>query len=179
MTAVFLACGNPSRGDDGLGLLLLERAESLLAEIVRNEGDRQLPRVTFVADYQFQIEHAEDLRERSPVLFLDADASCASPYSFRRAVACRDESFTTHELSPGAVLHVYHLITGETPPPAFVLSVRGEHYELGEGLSEQAQVNLELATRFLRGLLEDLNESSWAMQVGDSEKGQVSRESMG
>ena len=62
--------GNPSRGDDAIGPLLIERLEIL-----------NLPDVDLLTDFQLQVEHALDLRGRERVLFVDASHVCQDPYS--------------------------------------------------------------------------------------------------
>jgi hydrogenase maturation protease len=155
MGAVLLGYGNPSRGDDALGPRLLERAEAWLAEHPELE-------VATVADFQLQIEHALDLKDRDLALFLDADAACPGPYAFASVAPARDDSYTTHELSPGAVLQVFRQVEGAAPPPAYILSVRGERFDLGEPLSPEAEAHLEAAWAFLQGLLEDPRPAAWA-----------------
>lgn len=151
---VIFGYGNPSRGDDALGPLLLERAEAWLP------GQPGLS-VEPVADFQLQIEHALDLQGRDLALFLDADVACPAPYALRRAAPSQDASYSTHELSPGAVLQVYREVTGQHPPPAYILSMRGEQFELGEPLSAGATLHLEAAWRFLQQLLLDGRTEVW------------------
>ncbi|OIQ71932.1 hypothetical protein GALL_464450 [mine drainage metagenome] len=75
----------------------------------------------------------------------------------------RDDSYTTHELSPGAVLQVFQQVEGAAPPPSsYILSVRGERFDLGEPLSPGAEAHLEAAWAFLQGLLEDPRPAAWA-----------------
>ena len=155
---VLFGYGNPSRGDDALGPLLLERAEAWLA------GQPGLA-VEPVADFQLQIEHALDLQGRDLALFLDADVACPTPFALRRAVPSQDASYSTHELSPEAVLQVYRDVTGQDPPPAYILSLRGERFELGELLSPAAARHLEAAWAFLQALLLDGRPGSWEEQI--------------
>ncbi len=136
---VVLACGNPSRGDDALGPLLLGRLDAWLAE----EG--LAGHFELIEDFQFQIEHALDLEGRAAALFIDAGQDTPGPYALQPAVADDTPGHSTHAISPGAVLAVYCRIVGGEPPPASVLCVRGEAYELGEGLSAAATENLEAA----------------------------------
>ncbi len=158
MGAVVLGYGNPSRGDDALGPRLLERADAWLAE-------RPGLDVATVADFQLQIEHALDLKDRDLVLFLDADAGCTGAFAFAPVGPARDSSYSTHELSPGAVLQVYRAVEGQAPPPAYVLSVRGERFDLGEPLSPAAEVHLEAAWAFLEDLLEDPRPAAWTAKL--------------
>ena len=155
---VLFGYGNPSRGDDALGPLLLERAEAWLP------GQPGLS-VEPVADFQLQIEHALDLQGRDLALFLDADVACPTPYSLRRAMPVQDTSYSTHELSPGAVLHVYREVTGQHPPPAYILSMRGEQFELGEPLSAGATGNLDAAWVMLQELLLDGRLEAWEERI--------------
>jgi hydrogenase maturation protease len=47
------------------------------------------------------------------------------------------------------------------PPPSFVLCMRGERFELGEGLSAEASGRLEAAWVFLQGLMEKRGVEEW------------------
>ncbi|KPK06618.1 MAG: hypothetical protein AMJ64_08715 [Betaproteobacteria bacterium SG8_39] len=129
-----IALGNPSRGDDALGPLLAERLEAL-----------KLRGVEVLTDYQLQIEYALDLRGREAVIFVDASVSGDAPFTLEAIGPQGDRSVTTHALSPQALLGGYRRLTGETPPSARLLAVRGYAFELGAGLSEGASRNLERA----------------------------------
>ena len=138
-----IGIGNPSRGDDALGPLLIERLEAL-----------HLPGVELLTDFQLQVEYALDLQGRRAVVFVDASLDAQAPFTFTPAVAAEDASYSSHELSPGAVLHAYRKLFGE-PPPAHVLAIRGEAFELGEELSAAARANLDAAFAFLRQRFSD------------------------
>jgi hydrogenase maturation protease len=144
---LILAVGNPSRGDDALGPLFLERLTELCEQ--RGDGDD----IELLADFQLQIEHAVDLEGRALALFVDASVSCPPPFQFARLRPARDTSYTSHALSPAAVLHVYEQINRCPPPPAFQLAIRGESFELGEPLSAVAEANLAAALAFADQLL--------------------------
>ena len=150
-----LAVGNPSRGDDALGPLFLERLAALREQGV-NWDDIEL-----LTDFQLQIEHAVDLENRALVLFVDASISCPPPYQFTRLQPARDTSYTSHALTPAAVLHVYEQVDSSPPPPAFLLAVRGESFELGESLSPAARANLVAALKFVGRLLAHQDVGAW------------------
>ncbi|MDD5037344.1 MAG: hydrogenase maturation protease [Methylococcaceae bacterium] len=145
--------GNPSRGDDALGPLLLERLGAV-------------PGVERLTDFQLQVEHALDLDDRDLVLFLDAHLSCLSPFEFSQLTPACDNSYTTHAMSPAAVLQVYRQIRQRPPPPAFLLGIRGERFELGEGLSPSARNHLEAALSFVHGLLAQPKPECWRALCG-------------
>ncbi|OYY94823.1 MAG: hypothetical protein B7Y41_04430 [Hydrogenophilales bacterium 28-61-23] len=69
--------------------------------------------------------------------FIDASLNAAPPFQFSPAAATEGSSYSSHALSPGTVPHAYRKLFGK-PPPAFVLAIHGEAFELGEGLSEAA-----------------------------------------
>ena len=129
-----LAVGNPSRGDDAIGPLLAARLEA-----------RAVPQVEVVTDYQLQVEHALDLEGRDRVIFVDAGAGTAAPFELRRVRPSNDFAHTTHALTPAGVLDAYERVIGDLTAEAWLLCVRGEAFELGEGLSVAAQRSLEAA----------------------------------
>ncbi len=131
--------GNPSRGDDALGPLFIEHFEKLAA--LHPEWGA----VECLTDFQLQVEHALDLQARRRVLFVDASLDAPTPCSLEPIAAARDASFTTHAMSPQAVLRVFADIEDAVPPPAWLLAIRGERFELGEDLTEAAQQSLKAA----------------------------------
>lgn len=130
--------GNPSRGDDALGPLFIEQLAATLGE--DRTGD-----VECLTDFQLQVEHALDLVGRSRVLFVDASMRCSAPFQVSTLQPACDASFTTHAMSPEAVMHVFHQLKGRTPPPCTLLAIRGDCFELGEPPSEAALSNLTQA----------------------------------
>jgi hydrogenase maturation protein HypF len=138
-----LAVGNPSRGDDALGPLFIERlGDALRAEIAAGE-------VELLTDFQLQIEHALDVADRARVVFVDASLDAAAPFTFEPVTAARDPRATSHAMSPSAVLAAMASIGCAAPRAASVLAIRGERFELGEGLSSVAAAHLDAALRFL------------------------------
>ena len=126
--------GNPSRGDDALGPLFVDAVEAM-----------RLPGVECLTDFQLQVEHALDLKGRQRVLFVDASANAAAPFTIERIEPARDSSFTTHAVSPQAILQVFREVEAEPPPPCWLLAIRGDAWELGTAPSEAARQNLEEA----------------------------------
>ena len=124
--------GNPSRGDDGLG-------PAFVGEATRKAD------VELLVDYQLQPEHALDLVGRDEVLFVDVSTSTTEPFEVFEVSPGPAVTFTTHHLSPGALLAIFERITGRPAPHARVLAIRGWSFALGEVLSERAKVNLEAA----------------------------------
>lgn len=144
MTApiLIIGIGNPSRGDDALGPLCIERLEAL-----------NLQDVELLTDFQLQVEFALDLAGRREVVFVDAAVSGAQPYEFRPVGRDTGPSHTSHAISPEAVLAACARVGVQPPDEAHVLAIRGYGFELGESLSQQAESNLREAMDLLRSRL--------------------------
>jgi len=139
-----VAVGNPSRGDDALGPLLAERLEAWLP--AQGQGG-----IEVLTDIQLNIEHALDLEGRRRALIVDASAGGELPFTCLPVHPARDGSYSTHSVSPQAVLQVYGELGLPRPPVVELLAVRGFSFELGEVLSPGAERNLEAAWAFLQG----------------------------
>lgn len=142
-STLILAWGNPARLDDGLGPAL-----------ARTISELALPGVAVDSDYQLQVEDAETASRHARVIFVDADRRGGAPFTARRlSPERRGISFSTHSVTPGAVLALARdLFSAE--PEAWLLGIRGYEFdEFGEGLSDGASANLAEATRYVRDAL--------------------------
>lgn len=136
---LILTWGNPSRGDDALGPALFD----MLKE--HQQQTTELDDVEALTDFQLQIEHSVDLEQREHVLFVDASVSCEAPFEVQSLKAERDDSFTTHAMSPSSVLAVYQQVNRCQPPAAHLLTIRAYEFGLGKAMSHQAKTNLQQA----------------------------------
>lgn len=150
MTVVVFAVGNPSRGDDAIGPQLLAELEA-----------RALPDVRLVGEFQLQIEHALDLDDADLALFIDAGTGTPGPFRFYEIAPRANWQVSSHAIAPDAVLQVFADLRRRPPPPAFVLCVRGEAFELGEGLSAAARQHLDAARRHLESCLAHPDAAQW------------------
>jgi hydrogenase maturation protease len=131
---LLIAIGNSARGDDGLGWALLDALQE--KEDFRGGGQ---------ARYQLNVEDAELLQNHPVVLFADATVEdLPQGILLERVQPTNDLTFTTHALSPGAVLFLCEELYGHRPE-AWVLKMQGYQWELGDGLSREAMDNLERA----------------------------------
>jgi hydrogenase maturation protease len=133
--------GNPGRQDDGLGPMLVEMLEAA-----------GLAGVDLDSNYQLNVEDALALSTHGTIIFVDASETSDEPFSFLALEPSRDIAFTTHELSPAAVLALCEDLYGKRPL-AWTLAIRGYAWDLGEGLSPRAEVNLSAALAFILGRL--------------------------
>lgn len=146
MTAPVLVFGfgNPSRGDDALGPEFVRRLEERFAgALARGE-------LEVLTDFQLQVEHALDLRDRQRVYFVDA-STAGGEVEMHAVTAAKDASFTTHLLSPQALLHTFEQVENRAAPRAWLITIPGETFELGEPMSEAAALHLEQALALFNG----------------------------
>lgn len=139
-----LGYGNPGRRDDGLG--------PALAAVVAAAG---LDGVTVDSDYQLQVEDAAAVAEHDVVVFADAAREGPAPFTFEPVAPQGELTFTTHSVSPGAVLRLAreHF---DSRAAAYVLGIRGREFDdFGEGLSAAAEENLAAAAAFLLAALRE------------------------
>jgi hydrogenase maturation protease len=127
-----IAYGNPLRSDDGLAWQAADELSHL-----------ELPEaVEIVTRHQLTPELAQIVSEVSYVLFLDA----ARPGVPGEVVSTqirpqKQSSLFTHEFSPAGILGTAKELYGRCPD-ALVLSLVGECFDHGEGLSAKVKANL-------------------------------------
>ena len=107
---------------------------------------------------------------RDAVIFVDASVSCTPPYEFYRIVPDRDYTYTTHAMSPQTVLSVYEQVNNQPAPESFMLTIRGDAFELGQPLSESAQANMHDAIKLITTILK-LPQTNWLNHVSVSRQG--------
>lgn len=129
--------GNPARQDDGLGPAFISRLEKA-----------KTPGLTLEADYQLQVEDALLFSEQQLVVLIDAMKSGRKPFVFEKIKPTGEASFTTHHLSPEALLYLTRVLYDKNPE-TWLLGIRGYKFSLGEKLSPEAQENFEAACEFL------------------------------
>ena len=151
-----LGYGNPGRRDDGLGPALVARLEE-----ARVNG------LTLDADYQLNIEDGAAIAGHDYVLFVDAAKEGPEPFELRRVRPAPSIAFTSHTVSPEAVLAVCEDHFGAAPQ-AWTLGIRGYDFEFVEGLTPRAQANLEEAVAFVLQKVRTWKESN--MDSGSQKK---------
>ncbi|MCU0370825.1 MAG: hydrogenase maturation protease [Bacteroidales bacterium] len=152
MTAFFqiliYGYGNPGREDDGLGIELVKRLEEWSIQ----SGFEGL---TFDSNYQLNIEDAELISTKDLVVFVDASTEDIEDYLLTEVTGEKDVAFTTHAASPGYIVKLCTELFDKCPK-VMLLHIKGYRWELKEGLSRQAALNLEKAIGFMKNYLLNL-----------------------
>jgi len=130
--------GNPGRQDDGLGPALVSLLEK-----------NPIPGIETDCNYQLQVEDALTIMDYDAVVFVDASLEGEGPYAWNEIHPSFEISFTSHDMTPAAVLALCRDLYGKTVP-AWLLAIRGYGWDFVEGLTPEAARNLDEACRFLR-----------------------------
>jgi len=113
---------------------------------------RRLRGVACDANYQLNIEDALACAGYDTIVFVDAARGLRKPFTFTKIKAAAGMPAMSHALRPEAVMAIAAELYGKTPD-ARLLAIRGKRWEVGEGLSAEAEANLALALKFLEGFL--------------------------
>jgi hydrogenase maturation protease len=140
---LLLACGNSLRGDDGVAPCVADcLRESDLATQIHSA-------------LQWTPELAEPISQAELVIFVDASASLQPGEIACMAVRpiYKSPSSLTHQTSPASLLALAEELYGKVPARAYLLTIGGASFEMGEGLSADVRRAVPRATERIRTLL--------------------------
>lgn len=133
--------GNPGRHDDALGPLFAQRAQKLKQENIYVDED-----------YQLNIELGAELVYYDKVLFVDASKEGEEPFEMRRIFPSKDITFTTHSVNAESIIAICEEYFSSAPE-SWMLGIKGYDFSIGEGITEEAQKNLELAWQYFNNII--------------------------
>jgi hydrogenase maturation protease len=135
--------GNPVRRDDGIGAFVAERLRAML-----REGTRIL---TF---HQLDPVLLDEVQDGDLVVFVDATGEKLG--NGRQWGRVRPETagfaHTTHHFKPSLLLSLLSSLYDKVPE-AWLMSVQGEDFGHGEGLTREAQARAVKACREIAGFI--------------------------
>ncbi|WP_051559874.1 hydrogenase maturation protease [Marinobacterium jannaschii] len=127
--------GNAGRQDDGLGWAFIDWLER----------EPICPKAELLRNYQLFLEDADLISQKRRVLFVDASKSLTlQSFSLSREAALMDFSFTSHALSIPTLMATCQTCF-DYLPEVWVLAIRGYEWELKQGLTGRAEINLDHA----------------------------------
>jgi len=142
--ALVLGCGNIQRGDDGVAFHVL----NYLRKALGNPPE-------FIFQQQLTPELAEPISQAETVIFVDADAG-TTPGS----ITCRElkpgagKSCThSHLTSIESLLLAAEQLYGAHPERAYLVTIAGASFELGEVLSDPVRRAIFRAVERVKALL--------------------------
>ena len=143
------AWGNTARGDDAIGPILAQRLR-----------EQDVPGLRVIEDHQLNIEHVTDLADCAAALFIDASTEIDEGYRLERIGPSSDGNFSTHAISPQALLNVFEQTMKTSAPDSWLLHVAAREFELGAEPGSNARRSIEQAHGFLKELLKNAS-SDW------------------
>ena len=130
---LIIGIGNASRGDDALGWAFIDR----LSQFSESEVDLEYR-------YQLQVEDADFICDYDEVIFVDATTlDLRNGYEFIYCNPDADFTFSTHAISPGSIMALAKELYPNKMPKAFILQISGYQWDLDQGMSSNAKMNLE------------------------------------
>ena len=129
-TDLFIAIGNPLRRDDGAAAKVIEALQPAASRIL----------------IQPTIELAAEIAAARRVVFIDAATEGALQLE---PVDGKYGNYGSHGMNAGEVVALSRKLYGFSGE-AWLCSIPGDDFGVGEGLSAVAQLNVERATRLLR-----------------------------
>lgn len=145
-----MACGNPLRGDDGVGIFL--------ARFVEEWAAARRAYVKVIARMQWTPELAEDIAAAESVLFIDCAVDLRpGEVRVREVKADAGVQPATHQMQASHLLALAREFYGRTPQPAQLFTIGAANVEMGEGLSPEVEAALPAARSKLEEILTDLN----------------------
>ncbi len=144
--------GNPGRGDDGLGPTFVERLRGRSSTDAEFKNSAAAGACDLEFRYQLNVEDAHTIKDHDLVIFADATTTGEELATVTEIFPSDTIAFTTHRMSPAAVLALCHELFGRAPK-AYTLAIRGYDWDIGESLSERAERNLALAMELFHELV--------------------------
>lgn len=121
-----IAYGNTLRKDDGVARKVADELEALA-----------LPQMQVISCDLLLPELAEPVASASQVIFVDAETNSTTPVRARRIFAAESSQLMAHHASPSIILALARDVFGRVPQ-AWLVTIPGQDFGIGEGLSEVA-----------------------------------------
>jgi len=141
--------GNPQRRDDGIGPYAVTKLREILNH---KEG------IHFYALHQLEPDLAFELRDATLIIFVDAAMNeLRGGWEWTRVEPeLRSLSYLTHHINPAFLVGLLQSLYNENPE-AWMISVQGEDFDIGEGLTKEVEDRVfEVVAEIVKFLDRDL-----------------------
>lgn len=133
--------GNECRGDDGAGPAVAQRIAAL-----------ELDDVSTLSLHQLTPELAAPIAAARCVVFIDASCKPGTGVAIHRVEVDPSSDLMSHAVSPGVLLALSELLFG-TAPPAWLVTIEGDDFSVGEGFSKTTAARIDDAIQLTLALL--------------------------
>jgi hydrogenase maturation protease len=134
---LMIGYGNPLRGDDGLG-----------PHVVEHIARGRWPDVEPVIVHQLTPELSVRIVGAAAVVFVDAGMDCDGPFRITKLDPGGSTGSRTHFSDPRLLLALARDLFGPAPP-AWMVTIAGQNFDLGEPLSRAGRRHAEQALAVL------------------------------
>ncbi|MGO8718414.1 MAG: hydrogenase maturation protease [Acidobacteriaceae bacterium] len=150
---LILACGNPLRGDDGLGRWMAGKMQDRFVS----------SQVEVLSSHQFTPEMAEPISTADTVIFLDCSATSAPGQISLHPVEAttKPARLMTHHMSPAALLRMSQELYGRIPRLAYLITVGGESFKMEERLSDAVRGAVPAVLTMVEDIVQAANGQRW------------------
>ncbi|MBI4620884.1 MAG: hydrogenase maturation protease [Desulfobacterales bacterium] len=141
--------GNPQRRDDGIG----QYAVTKLRDIFKHKEG-----IHFFALHQLEPDLVFELQDATLIIFVDAAVNeLRGGWEWTRVEPeLRSLSYLTHHFNPAFLLGLLQSLYNESPE-AWMISVQGEDFDIGEGLTKEVEDRVfEVVVEIVKFLDRDL-----------------------
>jgi hydrogenase maturation protease len=135
-----IAYGNTLRSDDGVARRVAEELEAL-----------ELPQIQVISCDLLLPELAEPVSRAERVIFVDAEANSAGPVRAHKVVAAESSQLMAHHASATVILALARDVFGHAPE-AWLVTIPGRDFGIGEGLSEIATRGKKRALELIQAI---------------------------
>lgn len=147
--SLIIGYGNPNRQDDGIAWHVLRQVAQILKLEAPMNIEESFPTLSGKLEFLFVLqlvpEIGEIISKYSRVCFVDAHTEAiAEEIQTIELTPKYQRSAFTHHMTPQTCLEIAHAIYGATVD-AFLVSVRGYHFEFSDHLSPESEKLVPIA----------------------------------
>jgi hydrogenase maturation protease len=135
-----VAYGNTLRSDDGVARRLAEELEEL-----------GLPQIQVISCDLLLPELAEAVSRAERVIFVDAEVNSTEPVRAHKVVAAESSQLMAHHASAAVILALARDVFSRAPE-AWLVTIPGQDFGIGEGLSEIATRGKKRALELIQAI---------------------------
>ncbi len=146
---LIIGYGSTLRRDDGIGCIIAEQLMDAPPSAISNLKSA----IDIIARHQLTPDLADAVQQADHIIFIDACAD-AAPGEVRLAEvkpAGENWGAFAHEMSPGVLLDCVRDVYGKTPR-AHLITIGGETFDIGEGLTPKVQAAIPVVHKMLAAL---------------------------
>lgn len=151
--------GNPLRGDDGIGGIVLEEIKNLISS-KDHPLNKDFDKIDFINRQQLDVADTETVSKTDIVIFIDAHFDNSMKDIAIKQIGAPDNIMEntlhiSHVLSPEEFMSIVSQLYGSSPI-AYLCAIRGYEFSFGAVISNRALEHAYAAVKKIERLLKTL-----------------------